>query len=147
MEDLYAIMAATPKNRDRSFIAAEELTGAPLILPNRPHVLRDLVDELNFKRLVIVEVGALSMMVEMAKSGKAHTILPRSAVDSALATGGLVALPIHEPNPSWEVSVCYSKVRPLSSAAEIVLKLLRTELRPKVRVGEWQARLVASAGR
>ncbi len=147
VEDLYAITAATPENRQRSSISAAELASAPLILPNRPHVLRDMVDQLHFKNLSFIEVGAITMMIELARAGKGYSILPHSAVDGALAAGDIVALPIHEPNLSWEVSICYSNLRPLSAPAEVMLRLVRKELVRMVREGHWTARLTNADGR
>ncbi len=147
IEDLHAIVAVNDINRYRPWISAEELAEMPLILPNRPHVLRSLVDQLNLRKVKIIEVGAISMMIELARAGQGVTILPRSAVDSALLSGDLIALPIHEPNLSWDVSVCYSNVRPLSGAAEIVLRLLRKEIRTKVHQGTWKARLISAQNR
>jgi LysR family nitrogen assimilation transcriptional regulator len=147
VEDLYAITAATPENRLRTSISATELASGPLILPNRPHILRDLVDQLPFKCPSFIEVGAITMMIELARAGKGYSILPHSAVDAAIAAGDIVALPIHGPNLSWEVSICYSNLRPLSAPAEVMRRLIRKELIRMVIEGHWTARLIDAHGR
>lgn len=141
-EDLYAICAASDEDRARKSITARELTERPLILPNRPHVLRDLVDRLPYPEPAIIEVGAITLMIEMARADRGYCILPRSAVDNAVASGTVVALPIHEPNLSWEVSICHSNLQPLSAAAEVVRHVMRKELIRMVHEHGWQARLV-----
>lgn len=127
-EDLYAVTGAGTLLAEQASVRASDLASMPLILPNRPHVLRDLIDDLELEDARTVEVGAISLMFDMARVGKGVTILPRSSLDPALGTGGLVALPIHDPYLTWEVSICYSALKPLTPAAMVVRDELRNEL-------------------
>lgn len=133
-EPLYAIAAATHGNRTRASIDIAELVRRPLILPSRPHVLRDLIDRLHLADVSYLEVDAISMMIELAQKGMGYSILPRRAVDAAVLAGEVVAIAIDEPNLAWEVSICHSSVRPLSAAAELLLRLIHNELRARLAI-------------
>ncbi|TFZ02914.1 LysR family transcriptional regulator [Ramlibacter henchirensis] len=142
VEDLCAIRSVKSINAGQTFMEAQELQSTPLVLPHRPHVLRDLLDGLQFTKPHIIEVSATSVMVELARCGLGTAILPQASVDVAQRAGDVVALPIINPALSWKVSVCYSSTRSLTPAAEVVLELLRAEVTKKVRSGSWTARLV-----
>ena len=140
VEDLFAIRSAKDVNRKRQFVNAQELQSMPLILPHRPHILRDLVDSLQLKKVQIMEVDSTSLMVDLARNGKGMTILPQGSVELSVRTGDVVALPIVNPTLSWQVSVCYSSVRPLTLGAKVMLDLIRREISRKVSTGEWVSR-------
>jgi LysR family nitrogen assimilation transcriptional regulator len=140
VEDLFAILSAKKASRRQKFVDAQDLESATLILPHRPHILRDLVDSLHLKQVQIMEVDSTSLMVELARSGRGVTILPQGSVELAVRTGDVVALPILNPTLSWQVSVCYSSVRPLTLGARVMLDLIRKEIFRKVSTGEWVAR-------
>lgn len=127
-EDLYAVTGSGTPLASGTAIRARDLANVPLILPNKPHVLRDMIDDLDLEDAHIVEIGAISLMVEMARIGKGITIVPRSSVEAALAAGGVVALPIHDPYLTWEISICYSALTPLTPAAMVLRDELRKEL-------------------
>lgn len=144
-EDLFAVSAAKYAPKNPKFIEAQDLSSTTLILPHRPHVLRDLVDGLHLPRESYMEIDSTSLMIELARTGNGTTILPRGSVESALRSGNLVALPIVNPTLSWQVSVCYSNVRPLSLGAKVMLNLMRKEITQKVISGEWgPGRLIRS---
>jgi LysR family nitrogen assimilation transcriptional regulator len=137
IEGLFAIVSAKKVGRRQKFVDAKDLQSATLILPHRPHILRDLVDSLHLKQVQIMEVDSTSLMVELARKGKGVAILPQGSVELSVRTGDVVALPILNPTLSWQVSVCYSGVRPLTLGARVVLDLIRKEISRKVSTGEW----------
>jgi LysR family transcriptional regulator, nitrogen assimilation regulatory protein len=136
-EDLFAIVSASSPHRNRKFFDARELRSTTLILPHRPHILRDLVDSLHFGEVDVMEVDSTSLMVELARVGKGITILPQGSVDLPVRAGDVLALPIINPTLSWQVSVSYSNVRPLTLGARVMLDLMRKEIGSKVASGEW----------
>ncbi|ABE36404.1 bacterial regulatory helix-turn-helix, lysR family protein [Paraburkholderia xenovorans LB400] len=137
VEDLVAISAATKTSRKKNFVNAQDLQNTPLILPHRPHILRELIDSLHLKKVEILEVDSTSLMIELARVGDGTTILPAGSAEQSIRAGHVVALPIINPTLSWQVSICYSSVRPLSVGARVVLDLMRREIAQKVTSGEW----------
>lgn len=143
-EDLFAIGAATPENRHRPFFRPRELTRQRLILPHRPHPIRELALQAGIKSTNVIEVDALGIMVELARTGTGYTILPAPAVSSEAAAGTVVRTPIRDPALSWPVSLCYANWRPLSPAAQAVFRMLRSEVASLVHQGRWCGRLAPS---
>jgi LysR family nitrogen assimilation transcriptional regulator len=146
-EDLYAIGAATAENRAKGALTPTELGLCNMILPHRPHVLRDVVDQLDITPKSVIEADALTLMLELASTGHGYTLLGLNAVKHAVAAGKVVAIPIHKPSLNWDLSVCYSSLRPMNDATKSVITAMREEFRRLVRNGEWIARLpTQSAG-
>jgi LysR family transcriptional regulator, nitrogen assimilation regulatory protein len=140
-ENLYAIGAPTPYNKALQSITMAELVRSPLILDNKPHVARRLVEPYITNKTKVIEVSALSLILELARQGQGYGILPSSAVAYHVASNKVVAIPIVEPSLNWEVSICYSTLRPLSDAAELVLDAIRAEVMNRVKSGDWAATL------
>jgi LysR family nitrogen assimilation transcriptional regulator len=107
-----------------------------LIVPHRPHIIRDLLDIRGVSPPKIMEIDAITIMVALARAEKGSTILPFAAVQESIDAGHVVAVPIEE-DFSWEVSVCYSNLRPLSDASQVALRLIREEVRRLIESGKW----------
>ncbi|MCP1677236.1 LysR family nitrogen assimilation transcriptional regulator [Natronocella acetinitrilica] len=142
VEDLFAIGAATPENLARSTISAAELVKETLILPHRPHILRTIVDELG-SDASIIEVNAITLMFEMARSGQGYAILPGNALNPAIATGDVVALKIKNPTLNWEVGIWHSNLQELSEPVQLVRDMIREEVVHMVEKRRWSACLAA----
>ena len=140
-EDLYAIGPATPENRAREAISPAELARSPIVLPHRPHIIRELVHQTGAQPVEIVEVDAPGVMIELARTGRAWSILPLTCVTTHLAAGQVTAIPIHQPSLSWTAALSHSALKPLTPAANAVAKLLREEVAGLVKSGRWPARL------
>lgn len=140
VEELYAIGAATEKNRSRTTISAQELLKETLILPNRPHILRTIVDEHAVNDVSVIEVNAITLMFEFARAGRGYSILPGNSLNPA-ATSDLVALKIVDPVFSWDVSIWYSSLQELSEGAHVVRQLIHDEIVRLVHEGRWSALL------
>jgi len=146
VEDLFAVGAATPENRVRSTITLNELRNNQLILPNRPHILRTLADQIGIRDAAITEANAITLMFELARAGHGYSILPGNSLNPAVASNEVVALKIVEPTLNWDVSVWYSSLRELSAPAQIVRKMLHEEVVRLVSEGGWSARLANGLG-
>lgn len=70
-----------------------QLATLPLILPSRPHRLRLLLDDLrlawNAPADVVMEVDALSILMELVRRGEGVTVLPYSCVAEEISAGRL----------------------------------------------------------
>ncbi len=144
-EDLYAIGAASPENRARRSISPAALGALPLVLPHRPHPIRELGHQAGLQPSSLVEADAMGIMLELARAGKGYTILPLLAALPDVSAGRVVPIAIRGPRMNWTVSVCHSNLRPLGGAAEVVLRLIRIEVATLVRQGRWPGKLVARA--
>jgi LysR family nitrogen assimilation transcriptional regulator len=143
-EDLFAIGAPSPENRNRPFIRARDLNKHQLILPHRPHPIREITLQSGIRPAAVIEVDAMGIMVELARAGVGYTILPGPAVMREIAAGTVVRIAIRDPGLSWTVSLGYANWRPLSAAAETIFRLMRSEISSLVHQGRWPARLVPS---
>lgn len=140
IEDLYAIGAP---DIDRTVISVEELSQHPLIVPHPPHVIRSLAHEAGLQPSRLIEVDALSLMIELAHQGKGFSLLPMTAVRQELLSGYITSLAIEKPALSWSVSLCRNDLRPISPAAKVLSAYVRQEVPELVRSGQWNARLAA----
>ena len=143
VEDLALLVCA-----DASFakegrpIYLREIGDTCMILPHRPHALRDIVDQSGFTPHDIIEVDALTMMIELVRENKGVTLLPKLSVNQ-VADSKVVVLPLADPGMNWDVTLCHSSLRPLSDAASEVRRSVRAEVKRLVTTGRWQARLVS----
>lgn len=144
IEDLY-LLASTdaPFAQVGKPIYLREIGDTPMILPHRPHALRDIVDQNGFQPKEIIEVDALTLMVELTKVHKGVTLLPRLTLNQ-VSDADVVVMPLADPGMSWDVTLCYSSLRPLSEAARQVHRSVRAEVKRLVMSGRWQARLTAA---
>jgi DNA-binding transcriptional LysR family regulator len=141
VEDLVLISPPdAPFARGGSTVYLREIGNMPIILPHRPHVLRDIVDQTGIKPAAVIEVDALTLMVELVRAGKGVTLLPRLAVDH-LAAGTVVAVPLADAGMNWDLTLCYSSLRSLSEAAKEARRAIRSEVVRLATSGRWPARL------
>jgi LysR family nitrogen assimilation transcriptional regulator len=141
VENLFAIGPATEVNKARSEIPLSELRQNPLILPNRPHILRTIADQIGIRDSAITEANAITLMFELARAGRGYSILPGNSLSPAIASGDVVALKIVDPGLSWDVSIWHSSLQELSDPAQIVRKLLHEQVIRLVNEGGWSAKL------
>ncbi|BBD98425.1 LysR family transcriptional regulator [Sphingobium amiense] len=143
VEDLFLLAPAqAPFVQSGRPIALHEIGDMPMILPHRPHTLRDLVDQNGFMPSEIIEVDALTLMVELVNQGKGVTLLPGPTLNQ-VSHSNVAVVPLTDPGMNWDVTLCYSSLRPLSEAALAVHRCVRTEVRRLVMTGRWKARWIA----
>ncbi|WP_431859139.1 LysR family transcriptional regulator [Azospirillum sp.] len=82
-------------------VTLAEVAAHDLILPGRPHRLRLLVEQAFAEEGLacepVIEVDALSALIELVRVGEACTLLPRSAVHGLLESGELSAAAVTPP--------------------------------------------------
>jgi LysR family nitrogen assimilation transcriptional regulator len=140
-EDLYAI--GPPSWIGQSSITIAELSKHTLIVPHPPHVIRTLAREAGCNPPRFIEVDALSLMIELAHSGKGFSILPITAVRLESISGYTSVLRIEKPSLSWVVSLCRNDLKPITPAAEALFGAAKAEMLDMVHSGRWDARLLA----
>jgi LysR family nitrogen assimilation transcriptional regulator len=109
-----------------------------LILPNRTHSLRMLIERAMAERGahldVAIQVDGYATTKALVASGFGYTVLPLSSVQKEIEENQLTAAPLRKPALSWTVSVAYrrdqSNARAVSALRDIIassVKMLRTE--------------------
>lgn len=113
----------------------------PLILPGRPHGVREEVERAALLRRrppnVIVELDSLDQIKTLVAEGVGHTLLsPRYARQGAIAAR-LVARPVVRPAIERRIWLAHAAERPLSVAARAVMGALLALVAPHTRDGQW----------
>jgi LysR family transcriptional regulator, nitrogen assimilation regulatory protein len=109
-----------------------------LILPNRTHSLRMLIERAMAERGahldVAIQVDGYTTTKALVASGLGYTVLPLSSVQKEIEEHQLTAAPLRKPALSWTVSVAYRKdqsaARAVSALREIIaasVKMLRVD--------------------
>jgi len=115
------------------------IASLPLILPTRPHGLRQLVEEVAASRnvpLVIKhEVDSITLIADMVIAGLGYSIQPQSSVQRSVAGGLLVSRLIVEPTLSRTLYLAYSRRHPLSHA-QLAVKALMRGMGERIHGGE-----------
>jgi LysR family transcriptional regulator, nitrogen assimilation regulatory protein len=143
VEDLCAIGAATHANRTRKEMSGDDLQNSRLILPHEPHFARDLIRQSGLIIKQVLEVDAMTMMLELARMGTGYAILPQISAQTYLMAGQLVAIPIRNPSITWTVSIAQARPARATDVATVIGDLLKAELQSAIVEGQWPARLVA----
>jgi DNA-binding transcriptional LysR family regulator len=105
------------------------LQGLPLVLPATPNGLRTTLDGLSRRHGValdvVMEVETGTAMKDVAASGHAFTLLPRTAVEQEVAAGVLRACRVTNPGIRRTIALSLSRQRPLSEGARLVASRVR----------------------
>ncbi|MGL4290176.1 MAG: LysR substrate-binding domain-containing protein [Phreatobacter sp.] len=146
-EDLYLISpAAQHTGTCEQNVTLDDVAKLPLILPGRPHSLRELINDYARKnRLslgVVGEVDAVPQLKDFVAAGVGHTILTQASVQAELSDGSLSARRIVEPVISRRVILCRSAEIPPTRATVAVEALLMETARQLVDEKLWPGRFV-----
>lgn len=147
-EDLYMIgppAANTPAGDCEDTVPLAALEAVDLILPARPHGLRELVEkaarEQSMRLSIRTEIDALTQIKALVRRGLGYAVLSHSAVYEELQRGELSARRIVSPGIQRSVYVAQPSDRPLSHAARATVELLVETAEALVRAGRWRGRL------
>lgn len=146
-EDLYLIgPAEAPPGEPGQTVTFENAARLPLILPGRPHSLRELINDYARKnRLalnVVGEVDAVPQLKDFVVAGLGHTILTQASVQAELAGGQLTARRVIAPVISRRVILCRSTEIPPTRATALVARVLVETTRQLIDDKRWPGRFV-----
>ena len=120
--------------------AGTTLDRVPLILPNRTHSLRMLIEravaEQDGRLDVAVQVDGYTTTKALITAGLGYTILPYSAVHQEVEAGQLSAARLRKPALSWTLSVAYRKDQRNARAVMALRDLIAGEV-DKLVAGKW----------
>ncbi|HEY2530741.1 MAG TPA: LysR family transcriptional regulator [Xanthobacteraceae bacterium] len=113
----------------------------PLILPNRTHSLRMLIEravtEYGGRFDVAIEVDGYTLTKALIGAGLGYTILPYSSVHQEVADGELSAVRLRKPSLSWTLSLAYRKEQRTARAVTALRDLIAGEVDALVTSGQW----------
>tara|TARA_Y100000385_G_scaffold129525_2_gene134883 strand:- start:238 stop:1197 length:960 start_codon:yes stop_codon:yes gene_type:complete len=139
-------------------IKFKDACAAPLILPSRPHFLRNQLDQTAFDNGLRMDVRADQDSTRLLQSyiaaGYAYSILPWPTFYEGVKSGRLFARKVVEPAISRVVTIAWSKHKPLSKAAKVVARkllelvedlhrqgVLKGDLYPSTESNPWETEL------
>ncbi len=113
-------------------VRLRDLPRYPLIIPNRPHAIRTLVESrlaaLGLRPQVALEVDAITAIIELAAEGQGYAILPARAVPPGELADRLQVRPIVQPALKSSLGLATSAVRPTTPIQKATAALLRDVL-------------------
>jgi LysR family nitrogen assimilation transcriptional regulator len=116
-----------------------------LILPNRSHGLREMIERLAHAQgvalIVPLELDSLSQIKVLVAKGSGYTILPHAAASQEIMRGTLILVPIRNPIMRRMVYLVTNPERPSSRAAEEVERVIFRVVEELVRKGIWLGQL------
>lgn len=157
-EELFVV--AAPDNWPRSDhangvalepIAFPDLQELPLVLPSRPHGLRELVERhartTGTQLDVVTEIDALRHIVTMVSRASAYTILPHAAVMNEVTRGDLMLIPITKPMIKRTAYIARKRGRPVTRASLVVENLISEILNELIQRHKLNAQLPNTTSR
>jgi LysR family transcriptional regulator, nitrogen assimilation regulatory protein len=119
--------------------AKAALDSLPLILPNRTHSLRLLIDRaLAGRRIdVALQVDGYTLTKALVAAGQGYTILPYSAVHQQVEAKQLSAVPIR-PQISWTLSLAYRTDQRTTRTVGTLRAIIRAGMKLLIAEGKWR---------
>jgi DNA-binding transcriptional LysR family regulator len=143
-EELRLILPSNHQMAGKRAVALSEVANLPVVLPDHPHIIRRVIErsfaiaELELR--VLVNCDSLPAIVELVRQGYV-TLLPSFGVSRNIERGELVAVPIVNPTPIWQLSIFLSQKSTNSRAAHAVAQIVHEVASRLVQRGVWQAQL------
>ena len=128
-EDLFVVGRAASLPASGGEVPFIEVVGLPLLLPERNHTIRQMVEAecaaLGQRLNVVSEVESIPSLVRVVDAGLGWTVMPEGAIRAYFADDRFQSWRIVEPTPRVKFALCSSDQEPLSEAAAAVLMRLR----------------------
>lgn len=118
------------KRRERRLPAVRlrDLPAFPLIIPSRPHAIRMLVEtrlaDVGLKPAVVMEIDAISAILELVAEGYGHAVLSPLAVAGSDFARRLISRPIVQPRLRSALAIATSARRPATPIQRATVALI-----------------------
>lgn len=137
-----AALAGFRNGRGDGAVPFAALTGLPLILPGRPHGVREEVED-TARRLglglnVVLEMDALDHIKALVSAGAGYTVLSQRVARVGTRPDDLDTAPIADPAISRTIHLAHAADRPLSIAAKVIHDLIADHLDQLTSNGRWR---------
>ncbi len=134
--------ADDPLLRGRAAIPFAEALALPLILPGRPHGVREEVEHAALLARgsvnVAMEIDALEQIKALVAEGCGYTVLSERVARYGAAAERLTGLPIADPQIDRTILLAHAAGRPMPVAARAAHAILRGLLADLTRNGAWK---------
>jgi LysR family transcriptional regulator, nitrogen assimilation regulatory protein len=115
----------------------------PLILPNRTHALRMLIERTmatyGGRLNVAVQIDGYTMTKALVGGGLGYTILPYSSVHQQVEDGQLSAVRLRTPEMSWTLSLACRRDQRTARGVKALRDVIAAEIDKLVRAGKWHS--------
>ncbi len=146
MEDLFAIIGPNSPLAGRSHLAGTELATLPLVLPQRPHAIWDVLDRGGIRPGRTISADTLEEIIKLAQNNEGTAILPLVGLAAELTAKRLIAVPIRRPRLSRPVMLSRLAGRKATGVERSVSAILRAEVRALMRSGGWPVSAAPAGG-
>lgn len=130
-----------PLMQGRSSIEMDKVLDLPLIMPSRPHGVREELERAATIRRrqpnVIVELDALDQIKALVSDGVGYTILSQRFARHGVMINRLSTIPLVRPAIERIISLAHASDRPLSMAATAVQSQLLDLVAQHTHDGRW----------
>lgn len=113
-------------------------------LPGRPNVLRVVIEQLAARheiKLNVKDCDSLPAIAKLVCISNYMAVMPHFAFTDEIERGEMVAIPIVNPTPSWNLSVVVSQRTLNARGSESVARVMADLIADMVEKGAWRARL------
>lgn len=135
------LVLVSPAERRKSVaptIEFERLVEIPLIVPERAHVIRTLLETQatlsGLKLEVALEISSVRSMLELVRAGHGHAVLPRNAVAIEHHPEAFTLREIVNPGLSSTLCLAISAHKPITPLTRRVMLLLRELINKELAV-------------
>lgn len=138
------LLARLRDERGDGAVPFAALSGLPLVLPGRPHGVREEVEAVARRRGarldVVLEMDALDNIKALVAAGAGYTVLSERIARSGVGHTTLDTAPIAEPAITRTIHLAHMADRPLTIAARTAFDLLAGQLEALTDNGRWRPR-------
>lgn len=130
-----------PLNPPGDTVSLREAARLPLILPNKPHGLRLLVERslaaIQVEANVQMEVDAMPSTLRLVQNGPWYTVLSKSTVHDRIEAGLIRSWQITDPKIVRSLLLATTTQRPTSSATRELVRIVTEEVGKQVEARIW----------
>ncbi|MBI3524290.1 MAG: LysR family transcriptional regulator [Betaproteobacteria bacterium] len=128
-EPLGLVSPAGRTDRKKATVSFAELIRYPLIVPERTHAIRKLLETeaalAGHKLNVAMEVSSVQSILELVRAGYGHAVLMSTALAASGQPGAFVLRPLTEPCLTSTLCLAVSAHKPATPLLKHALRLLR----------------------
>lgn len=114
-------------------LALRALADIPLVIPNRPHTVRMLLEtemaQIGARPLVRLEIDGVPAILDLVADGAGHAVLTRQAVLTSAAPERFVVRPIVQPEIHSRLFLATASARIATLTQKVMLGLIRDTVR------------------
>lgn len=127
-EDLYLVTRRSG-NAQSSPVSLKDIANLPLVIPNRPHAIRMLIETqmagIGCKPLVSLEIDGVPAILDLVADGAGHAILSKYAVATAANPDAYLINPIVKPRLVSKLSLATASGRITTLTQKAMLELIQ----------------------